>query len=77
VLRNERYLVEKLGDHEGPSRTSTSINHLKLWPQHRGLDLDFDLPIKEDDAEEDIGAEDDTNFRMAECGNAEMPQLLN
>jgi len=62
VLRNDRYLVEKLGDHEGPHRTSTSIDHLKLWPQHRGLDLVFDLSIKEDDTEEDIGTEDDTKM---------------
>lgn len=31
VLRNDRYLVEKVGEHEGPQRTSTSADHVKQW----------------------------------------------
>lgn len=27
--RNERYVVEKTGSHEGPSRTSTAADHVK------------------------------------------------
>lgn len=31
VLRNDRYLVEKVGEHEGPQNTSTSADHMKYW----------------------------------------------
>jgi hypothetical protein len=31
VLRNDRYIVQKIGEHEGPSRTSTSADHMKPW----------------------------------------------
>lgn len=31
VLRNDRYLVHKAGDHEGPRQTSTSVDHMKPW----------------------------------------------
>lgn len=31
VLRNDRYLVEKLGYHEGPFQTSASADHMKPW----------------------------------------------
>jgi len=31
VLRNDRYVVQKVGEHEGPSRTSTSADHIKPW----------------------------------------------
>lgn len=30
-LRNDRYVVERIGDHEGPLTTSTAADHLKLW----------------------------------------------
>jgi len=35
VLRNNRYLVEKHGDHEGPTCTSSSADHMKPWPQYQ------------------------------------------
>lgn len=31
VLHNNRYSVEKVGDHEGPQSTTTSADHLKQW----------------------------------------------
>jgi len=31
VLRNQRYLVQKVGEGEGPQRTSTSADFMKLW----------------------------------------------
>jgi len=31
VLRNDRYLVQKTGEHEGPMKTSTSADHMKPW----------------------------------------------
>lgn len=49
VLRSDRYLVEKVGDHEGPFRTSTAADHMKQWPDSRGLDVS---PDTEDDIEE-------------------------
>lgn len=31
VLRKDRYVVEKVGNHEGVQQTSTSADHMKLW----------------------------------------------
>ena len=31
VLRNDRYIVEKLGEREDPRRTSTAADHMKPW----------------------------------------------
>lgn len=31
VKSNDRYDVEKVGDHEGPNKTSTSVDNMKLW----------------------------------------------
>lgn len=42
VLRNDRYLVEKEGDHEGPAKTSTSADHMKEWPTPFNSDWDSD-----------------------------------
>ncbi|KOC58670.1 hypothetical protein WH47_07714 [Habropoda laboriosa] len=30
-LRNDRYLVRRVGDHEGPLQTSTSADNMKPW----------------------------------------------
>lgn len=35
VLRNERYKVEKVGEHEGPRCTSTSADFMKPWQSFR------------------------------------------
>lgn len=31
VLRNHRYVVQKIGESEGPSRTTTSADYMKPW----------------------------------------------
>ena len=31
VLRNDRYVVTKIGDHEGPRQTSTAVDYIKPW----------------------------------------------
>ena len=31
VLRNERYIVQRKGEHKGPQTTSTLADHMKLW----------------------------------------------
>lgn len=48
ALRNNRYLVHKMGEHEGPRQTSTAADYMKLW-------LDEDIHSKSD---EDREAED-------------------
>ncbi|KAK1120273.1 hypothetical protein K0M31_012634 [Melipona bicolor] len=30
-MRNDRYLVEKVGEHEGPLQTSTASDFMKFW----------------------------------------------
>lgn len=42
---NDRYLVEKVGEHEGPQRTSTSADHMKQWDM--GLE-NIDPEVDED-----------------------------
>lgn len=42
VLRNHRYLVRKVGEHEGPNQTSTAAEHMKPW-------VDHDLSSEEED----------------------------
>lgn len=31
VMRNNRYLVKRVGEHEGPQETSTAAEHMKPW----------------------------------------------
>lgn len=31
ALRNDRYVVRKIGDHEGPMETSTAADYMKPW----------------------------------------------
>lgn len=33
VLRNDRYIVEKIGNGEGPRTTSTASDHMKQWSE--------------------------------------------
>lgn len=47
VLRNDRYVVQKIGDHEGPLRTSTAADHMKPW-----ADLSRDDSEDEDEGED-------------------------
>lgn len=69
-LRHDRYLVEKVGDHEGPQQTSTSVDNMKPWPQ--SVDSNFVVVVSDDENEvnaiTDDDAEDGAECRMAECG---------
>ncbi|KAG5320741.1 MOS1T transposase, partial [Pseudoatta argentina] len=60
VLRNDRYLVTRVGDHIGPQQTSTSADHMKPWVS----DIDSDESSEDDDET----SEDGCISRMAECG---------
>lgn len=31
ALRNDRYILRKIGEHEGPSQTSSAADFMKLW----------------------------------------------
>lgn len=42
VLRNNRYVVEKVGEHEGPRTTSTATDHMKPWVTDEEDDLSED-----------------------------------
>ncbi|EZA52504.1 hypothetical protein X777_08586 [Ooceraea biroi] len=46
VLRNNRYLVYKVGEHEGPQQTSSSADYMKPW-----LRYESDETESEDDSE--------------------------
>ncbi|XP_029178223.1 uncharacterized protein K02A2.6-like [Nylanderia fulva] len=35
TLRNDRYIVEKIGQGEGPKKTSTAADHMKPWAEPR------------------------------------------
>lgn len=54
VLRNDHYLVHKVGQHEGPQQTSTTADFMKPWLTE---DSDFEIG-KEDDDSEDVERED-------------------
>lgn len=43
VMRHDRYVIEKVGDHEGPQQTSTSANNMKLWSPNIQGDSDDKL----------------------------------
>ena len=46
-MRNDRHMVEKLGEHEGPAHTSTTADFMKPWVLNA-----------EDDASDDSETED-------------------
>lgn len=31
VKPNDKYNVKRIGDHEGPNHTNTTVGHVKLW----------------------------------------------
>lgn len=43
VLRNHRYILRKIGEHEGPSQTSSAADFIKPWVS----DEDYDEEIPE------------------------------
>lgn len=45
VLRNHRYMIRKVGEHEGPLQTSSAADFMKLWLR------DDDDEISEEDEE--------------------------
>lgn len=59
VLRNQRYLVQKVGKEEGPQRTSTSADFMKLWTDK------IDDSSEDEDINENIRGE--CVNRTAEC----------
>ena len=48
ILRNDRYMVEKVGNHEGPFQTSTAVEYMKPWVSDSIENTD-----EEDDSEEE------------------------
>jgi len=59
VLRNDRYIVEKIGEHEGPRQTVTVAEYMKPWIPY---DDEFN-----DEEDETSSSEDGCLTRMAEC----------
>lgn len=39
VLRNDRYIVRKIGEDKGPLETSTSIDHMKPWKDNENSNI--------------------------------------
>lgn len=37
-LRNDRYMVSKVGEHEGPLQTASAADHMKPWVEDEGCD---------------------------------------
>lgn len=48
ILRKDRYVVQKIGESEGPLQTTTSIDHIKPW-----TDTTPDYSSTEDDEEDE------------------------
>jgi len=51
VLRGDRYVVSKVGEHEGPRSTTTSIDNMKKWLSN-GYDSNADSSEEDTDDEE-------------------------
>lgn len=49
ILRNDRYIVRKVGEDEGPLETSTSIDHMKPWKDN----VDVCMSSESEEDEED------------------------
>ena len=60
-LRHGRYMVEKVGDGEGPVKTSTSADNMKPWRGFRDDVLDVDEDDLQSDTEESDREEADIN----------------
>lgn len=71
VLRNDRYVVRKVGEHEGPTETSTAVDSIKHWLEYNSDYIDSEDESSEE--EESTGEENpyirgECQRRMAECG---------
>lgn len=71
ILRNDWYLIKKIGEHGGSYRISTSADRMKTWPSRQ--DSEFPDSSDEDDQlfvdNDDGSIGDDTEHRMAKCGD--------
>ncbi|EZA46682.1 hypothetical protein X777_03558, partial [Ooceraea biroi] len=54
VLCNDRYIVQRVGEHEGPFRTSTSADHMKPWVDYASDDSESENDPEIDNESEDI-----------------------
>ena len=64
VSRNDRYVVKKVGEHEGPNQTSTAADYMKRWRT-------FDSDSEEDDdqyAEDVIPSTEAVEFQDGRMG---------
>lgn len=76
IRRNNRYIVEKIGEHEESRHTNTAADFIKHWPQHRGVDPDMDIPGDWDsDYDDNPSIENDVESGKAECGIEERIEL--
>lgn len=78
ALRNDRYLVEKLGEQRrtGTSTSADLKTDLKLWPK-QDWDLDIDVRMEGDDDDPYTPSiEGDADIRIAECGIASESALF-
>lgn len=57
VLRNDRYIVSKVGEHEGPLQTSTAADSMKPWVE--GVYDDDEYGSDEDHDEKDCDMQSD------------------
>ena len=46
-MRNDRYMVEKVGEQEGPTHTSTTADFMKLWVLNAEDDASDDSEIED------------------------------
>lgn len=61
ALRGDRYVVSKIGEHEGPRSTNTTIDNIKKWLSNE-YDWDTDLSSKEEEtADEKEASETDAS----------------
>ena len=67
ILRNDRHVVKKIVEHDGPFRTSTSADHMKSWPTRRNPYFNPDFEAN-DKFEASDNNEDVIKFRMDDCG---------
>lgn len=65
VKLNDRYDVEKIGDVDGPERTSTSADHMKPWRGFRE-DLEEDDIIEDYDTASEVEEDDEVSQNSAD-----------
>lgn len=58
AMRNDRYIVEKVGDHEGPNKTSSAADLMKPWTRLADLNEVFNNSDEDNALEADDHLED-------------------